>query len=268
MRTLRVTILGALAAAACMGGCGVLRAPLNPGTWPYRQQTDDPIYLRAEEPVAVDVESFNGDVIVNASERFKWATVRVRRQATHGYGRSVDAGASLAGIDYRIGMVPGEAGEVLTVRIWTTDPEPWFQRAHVEIDVPAVDGLRVRTQRGKVYATNIRGAVDVEIADGDVRIITNRPMWQPVSVTTLQGDVDYRVRGESTAAFDCEAANGDVTYRVRYGRLHVLPGTNNTRLLASLNGGDNPVHLRAANGDIRIAVVSEPTQIGATIIDP
>ena len=33
--------------------------------------------------------------------------------------------------------------------------EPHFQRAHLEIHAPAVEGLTVRTQRGRVTATNI-----------------------------------------------------------------------------------------------------------------
>jgi len=36
----------------------------------------------------------------------------------------------------------------------------------------------------------------------------------------------------------------------------------------TLNDGENPIRLRTVDGDIRIAVVSNPTNIGTYIIQP
>ena len=266
IRTLAL-ILGAV---AWLGGCGTggfLRNPFDPSAWSYQSQEDDPLILNVAGPVAIDVVSFGGDVIITASDKFSEATVTVRREATHGSARKKEAKASLAEIGYSAVVVPGGSGRVLEVRTWTGHPEPHFQRAHLEISVPAATGVTVRTRDGLVEAVDIEGAVDIECAGGDVRVMTNRPMWQAVTVVNDQGDIDYRVRGESTGSLDCVAKNGNVAYRVRQGRLIVNEVTPDT-LRATLNNGKNPIRLRTTGGDIRIAVVHNPTEVGEKIVDP
>ncbi|MHC4348351.1 MAG: DUF4097 family beta strand repeat-containing protein [Planctomycetota bacterium] len=257
-------------AVAWLGGCGTggfLRHPFDPSAWSYHSQEDDPLILNVAGPVAIDVESFGGDVIITASEKLSEATVTVRREARHGSARKKEAKASLAEIGYSAVVVPGGSGPVLEVRTWTGHPEPYYQRAHLEINVPAATGVTVHTRDGLVEAINIEGAVDIECAAGDVRVMTNRPMWQAVTVVNDQGDIDYRVRGESTGSFECETSDGDVTYRARQGRFIVDMATNLT-LRATLNGGENPIRLRTSSGDIRVAVVHNPTEVGEKIVDP
>ncbi len=246
----------ALLATAALGGCGT----------PSRMA--DPIALSAAGPVAVHVVSFNGDVTVIADPNLPWATIRMKRQATHGFRRHADAKESLAGIQYSARIVAGERGPVLEVRTWTSDKEPWFQRAHLDIRLPTVDGLTVRTSNGTVEALNIRGAVDIRNTGGDVQVMTNLPMVRPVTIDTSFGDLDYRVRLGSTALFECHAANGSVDGRIRHGRLIIHNGTNDETFLATLNDGTNPVRLTTVNGDIRIAVVKVPTDVGSSIVTP
>jgi hypothetical protein len=271
-QTTRTVGVGAAlaAAAAVVGGCGaggVLRNPFNPQAWSYQSKEDEPATLQVVRPVAIAVDSFSGDVTIVADERLAAATVTVRREATHGYKRKKEARRSLAEIDYSVEVVPGEVGPVLQVRTWTSHAEPHFHRAHLRIDVPAVDGLTVRTRQGRVEATDIEGAVHIESSGGDVRIMTDRPMRRAVTVLTSRGDIDYRVRGESTGSFDCRAIRGEADYRVRYGRM-ILHSATGDALRATLNDGENPVQLRTTDGDIRIAVVHNPKEVGTTIIDP
>ncbi|MHC4415910.1 MAG: DUF4097 family beta strand repeat-containing protein [Planctomycetota bacterium] len=240
----------------------------NPDSWSYRTDTDDPITLQVAAPVAIDVESFNGNVVINADELLTALTVTVTREARHGYGRKDEADASLAEIDYTVELVPGKLGQILEIRTWSTHAEPYFQRAHVQIDLPVADGVFVRTQRGIVYATNIEGTVDIVTTQGDVRVMTNLPMRREVTITNQEGDIDYRVRGESTGALDCEAIRGQVDQRVQYGRLIVHPPTDHDTLLATLNYGENPIRLRTVDGDIRVAVVQDPTHVGTFIFEP
>jgi hypothetical protein len=256
-----------LGAAAGLGGCGagaVVRHPFDPQAWSYQSREDDPLTLAVAGPVSVDVDSFGGDVILTADPRLSQATVTVRREATHGAGRKKDAQRSLDEIGYSAVVVPGTAGPELEIRTWTGHAEPHYQRAHLEITVPAVNGLTLRTQRGRV---DLEGNVHIECSEGDVRVMTNRSMRQPVTVLNRRGDIDYRVRGESTGSFDCEVVDGEVRYRARQGRFLVSEATNR-RLQASLNDGDNPIRLRTTSGDIRVAVVHNPTEIGETIVDP
>lgn len=248
-----------------LGGCGGV---LRPSTWAYKSTTDDPVPLAVTGPVMVDVESFNGDVTINADPRNTLATVTVRRQATHGWGRAVESDRSLATIQYSANIVPSEFGDLLQIRTWTTGSEPWFQRAHVRIDVPLVDGVSIRTSNGNVTVKNIEGEVHIETSHGDVRLLTNRPMIQPVSIRNRYGDIDYRIRAESTAEFDCQTVDGSVDQRCRHGRLIVHSGTTGTRLLATLNDGKNPVRLRTVQGDIRVAVVADATDVGVVIRTP
>ncbi len=229
---------------------------------------DGPFSLAARGPIAVNVVSFNGNVTVIADPLLPWATITFKRVGTHGHGRNKEAKSSLDNIKYTAKIVEGEHGPVMEVRTWTTDAEPWFQRAHVEIRLPAVDGLTVRTSNGMIEAINIQGEVDIECTDGDVRVMSDLPMLQPVTIHNNAGDIDYRVRGNSTGEFKCHAEDGSVDGRIRQGRFIVHTGTVHNTLLASFNDGTNPITLTTLNGDIRIAVVHNPTDVGTSIVTP
>lgn len=257
--------------AAALAGCAsegsASRDPWNPDSWSFRRHDDEPQSFPAGTPLAVDVESFGGDVIVEADPRLTAATVAVVREATHGYGRTGEAKDSLRQIGYAAEMVPGDLGPVLRVRTWTAHAEPHYQRAHVRIDLPHADGVRVRTRRGEIRLVDVEGALELETSEGDVRVMTHLALTRPVTILDSDGSIDYRVRGESTGAFDCEALRGSVDHRALHGRF-VVHTTDEDSLRATLNGGTNPVVLRTADGQIRIAVVPDPTSVGARIIEP
>lgn len=266
-------IAGAIAPAIGLSGCSAADKPAwlswDPNDWANRGRTDDPILIDVAGPVALDVESFNGDVVVTATGKpdAKQARVTVVREGVHGYARSKEAGASLDDITATAEIVPGELGQVLQVRTSTSNAEPHFQRAHLHIELPGVDGLKVRTSNGRVWARNIAGAVDVSTTEGDVRIMTNQPMLRPVTIVDRNGDIDYRVRAESAGAIDAQTVNGKVTALVKYGEMNIRPPTRNDLFHGTLNGGTNPLVMRTVNGDIRIAIVSNPEQVGQMIID-
>ncbi len=250
-----MAIVGA-GASIGLGGCS---APSYVG---------EPILLATQGPVAVDVVSFNGDVTVNADPMLPWATIEVRTTAIHGIGRNVEADNSLANIHYSARIVEGKHGPVLQVRTWTTDPEPWFQRAHVEINLPRVRGLTIRTTNGTIEALNVGGEIDIECSNGDVRLMTNVRMLRAVTIHNNQGDIDYRVPYGSTGEFKCHSIGGGVDGRIREGRYIVHAGTDHDSLVATLNQGTNPVTLTTTGGDIRIAVVEKPTDVGSFIVTP
>ena len=56
--------------------------------------------------------------------------------------------------------------------------------------------------------------------------------------------------------------------RIREGRYVVHTGTDHATLVATLNEGTNPVKLTTSGGDIRIAVVENPTDVGLFIVTP
>jgi hypothetical protein len=237
-------------------------AVLASGGCATRRATDEPIYLHPEGPVAIEVDSFSGNVVVDANPGHESITVTVRREATQGYLREREAEASLDEIQYTAELMPGDSGQRLVIRTWTYHPEPYFQRADLRIEAPAVDGLTVRAGPGRVDARGIEGPVNIAAVAGNVRVMTNLPMLEPVTIANRDGDIDYRVRGESRGAFDCETSKGRVDHRVRFGRFVINGERRDNRLAATLNGGTNPIVLRTGEGDIRVAVVHNPEEVG------
>lgn len=251
-----------LAGLTQLGGC----------SYPYRvlhgvMDSDNAMHFEMTGPISVNVDSFNGDVIITTDEHAKDVTLRVEREATHGFLRGGDAASAIKGIEYEAKMVPGELGPELQVRTWTTTPEPHLQRAHIFITTPALQDVNVTTHIGSVRAVNMAGSVDITTHEGDVVVMTNEAMTQPVTIVTSDGTIDYRVRGESSGRFDCETVRGTVKHRLMYGRIHMQPSDNNS-LHMTLNDGENPVQLRTVDGDIRIAIVHNPVEVGMFIIEP
>jgi len=222
---------------------------------------DQPIILDVLGPVAVDVESFNGDVTIIADPKLEQAHLTFTRRATHGFQRQEEAEASLPEIGYSAELVPGELGQVLRVRTSTTSTEPHYHRVDMLLELPEIDGVRVRTHNGGVVVTDVEGRVDIVTDDGPIRVASNHPMIRPVTIINNCGNIDYRVRTESTGAVDCQALRGKVHHHAVYGRWIVHEGTDHDTLLATFNGGTNPIVLRAADGNIRFSVVDDPTHM-------
>jgi DUF4097 and DUF4098 domain-containing protein YvlB len=255
-----------------MAGCSGPDRPawlsINPNDWSNRSDVDEPAVLEVSGTIAIDVASFNGDVIIEGNVKLKnKAKVTLVREGVHGLERSKDAKAALADIAWTAELVPGEVEQTLQVRTSTTNSEPHFLRAHLYIEAPDINGVTVRTTHGRVFARNVRGAIDVSTTEADVRILTNQAMTNPVTIVSRNGDIDYRVRGDSTGAFDAQTVNGRASTFIKYGEVRTLPPTRNDALRVTLNEGTNPVVLRTVNGDIRIAVVKNPEHVGAIIMD-
>lgn len=224
--------------------------------------------------ITVDVESFGGDVTVVGNPTVKQTTVTVSREGTHGFLRGAEGKASLEAIQATAEIVPGPLGPVLRVRTSTPDQEAHFQRAHVWIEGSDVDGVRVRTSRGTVLLKNVTGSLDVESTNAPVQIMTRRPLVEEVTVLTTDGTIDYRVNGLSAGLFNMQVIGGEIRMRCIDGnwRVETMTGGGSTaghRMTAVL--GENPTNrvvLRTTEGDLRIAVVPDPTAVGAIIVDP
>jgi len=255
MLKVRFFALAALIGLVLIGGC---RGSLK---------TDSPQRFEMTGPVSVDVESFNGDVTVEVDPRATDIRFQVERESIHGMFRGGDAAAALKGIEYEAHMATGELGPVFKVRTWTTTPEPHLQLAHVHITLPALQDVKIKSSQGSVRVVNNTGSVDITTSKGDVLVMTNEAMTMPVTIVTSDGTIDYRVRGESTGRFDCETVRGDIKHRLHHGRFVMQPSSHNS-LRMTLNDGENPVQLRTVDGDIRIAIVSNPTAIGTYILEP
>ncbi len=222
--------------------------------------------LDAAVPVGLNVDSFGGDVLVRVDPKLDHAEVRLVRKGVHGMMRGEEANAALTAINIETEMVEADdGGKELQVRLTTEHAEPHFLRANVEIVAPAIEGVRIRTKRGKVYLWDVAGTVFIENAFGHVRLMSTRPMVDPVTIINRDGDIDYRIQRNSAGVFDCQTVRGTVSPRIKQGNFRALEGTREDTLIGVLNGGTNRVELRTVDGNIRIAIVEEPSAVGYMI---
>jgi DUF4097 and DUF4098 domain-containing protein YvlB len=247
------------------GGCGADKpgwASFNPSDWANQRVADDPLVFDLEGPISVDVETFAGDVSIEADPKLKQGEVRIVREGLHGFGRSKEAKASLGDINAtaELGAADtsrGELGQTLRIRASSTNPEVYLQRAHIFVKAPAIDGVFVHSEDGSITVRHIEGTVDIEGSNGVVSVRTNLVMNHPVTIINKNGDVIYRAGAGSSGDVDAQTVNGLANADIRYGAVTVAPVTRNDLFRGTINGGTNRVVLRTTNGDVKIAVMKE-----------
>jgi hypothetical protein len=220
--------------------------------------------FRSRGPIDVVVDSFAGDVSVHANPNIDVTTVQVVRVSQHGYLRGTEPREALQFVDWLANLTPGPGPvETLRVNIDFIGPEPWFMRAHLYIETPSLDRVTVRTTNGDVSIRNNTGPLDIQTNMGDVTIASSHPLVDASTVLVVEGNVDYRVPGQSSGLFDVEVIEGDIEIWVPEGRWRYVSRTpQDDTINARLNDGENPILLRASEGDIRIAVVPDPMSYG------
>ena len=225
-----------------------------------RWETDQTIRLATSGVVSVDIDSFAGSVLVKANPNLSETMVTVERASRHGFPRYSQAGAALDLIDYTVSLDRGASGEeIVKVRADSRGTETVLGRANVTVETPELGAVTIRTARGDVQVIEHRGEIDIVNSHGSVSVATPWPARDSVRILNRSGDVEYRIRGESTGAFDLETDGGTVTTRCRYGRWSGAdPENRSNRTKAVLNGGENPVTIRTSDGDIEIAVIPDP----------
>ncbi|MEE2680854.1 MAG: DUF4097 family beta strand repeat-containing protein [Planctomycetota bacterium] len=225
---------------------------------------DSLVQYRSRGPIDVIVDSFGGDVVVIADPTFDVTTVQLIREAHHGYLRGFEPEEALRYLSWNSRLDPGP-GPVETLSIETTysGPEPWYMRAHLRIQTPMIDRVKVKTSHGKVHIRNNTGPVDIETNLGDVVVATSHPLIDAVQILASEGDVDYRVPRGSTGLFDVAVVEGEIQMRITEGRMRFTEGRNDQNVLnARLDDGLNPVLIRTTEGEIRINVVEDPLAFG------
>lgn len=255
-------VIAVVTCAAALGGCAGPDRPgwlsAYPSNWSNRQVVDEPVLFNVAGPLEIDVESFNGDVVIQGKPELTHAQLTVVREAVHGHQRVDEARASLGEMSFSAEVIPGELGQRLQVRTQTTHAEPHFHRAHVYIEAPDIENITVRTTNGRVWMKNIRGKLDIETTEDDVRVMTNQPMNRVITIVNRNGDIDIRMRAESQGLIDAQTVNGSAATYAKYGRIVVDPATRHDRSIARFNSGTNPITLRTVNGDITVAIVHNP----------
>jgi hypothetical protein len=238
------------------------------GTLSAMGVSDQRIVLAVTDLVDVDIETFGGDVTVHGDSDD--ATVSLERTGAFAWGRADEEKASLGDIRYTVSLTRGADGrETILVRAVTDNPEPYYQSCAVDVRVPKLGTVRVRSGRGRVEVIDNRGNFDIATSRGKVRVMTPWKIEGPVAVVNDGDDIDIRVRGESEGLIDAETRVGRVRSHIRFADYRILDEKNDEdTLVAELNDGKKPWVIRNAHGDIDFSVIPEPVTPNPFAIAP
>jgi hypothetical protein len=262
--------LVALVAAGCEGNSSLerhadrfLRESGN-GLLGLTSKVENLQFADAPGLVNVSVRNMQGDVRIRGQRKDAEGPTTIRLRPVAVAESTAAVANQLDGLKWDAQMKPQPDGSRLLELVLTTaDPKAWFVRCEIEIDTPRLGSVQVATDHGRVLVDDNRGGIQVKTTFGDVRMRTPWPITQPCRVDVKDGDVEWIVRGESSGAFDCETIGGKMNVYARYGRwIAVDPRNDHDSLVATLNGGTNPVVVRAQDGDISIVIVEDPHDTG------
>ncbi len=210
--------------------------------------------LETAGPIAVDVQSFAGDVTVIVDESLQNATIDVV-QRIEAYA---DNDEPVKQINWTSQIDQSSSGEILMLELNCDSNPLQTVFADAVVRAPSIDNVTIRTKKGDVDVFGVTGMLEIKTSDGDVLVATPLPMDDRVTIETVRGDIRYRVREESTGKIDLTAVSGTAAFNLRYGDGVILPGSTGEKLRASLNHGQNDVVMRTVEGDITVEVVQNP----------
>lgn len=269
-------VAAAALAAACLGGCTQFRSVMMnagedagrfAGSFSDRTETSPRVRFDTTGPVQIDVDIFAGDVTIRVDPSAEGTTLRASRSARFGKGREDESTDSLDSIRIEADVVPGELGQRFTVRADSSHAEPYLQSTTISIVVPEVDGVSIRTGRGRITLKNVAGELDLSTGNGKIRVTTDRILTRDVSIVTGAGDIDLRVPNGTAARLDLSTNAGRISHDIERGRFRLLPGTTPRAITAIINDARNLFRLRTESGDIRFDVSGRPNDVGRWIID-
>jgi len=227
--------------------------------------------LGPEYGTRVEVENWRGPVTVVANRRAAGATVRAwtrkDKEAAREAGVPAPKTAELRGL-VSVKAVSGfEGGKpVLRVTSRPTDRPTPGAYTQLEVEVPAVQGITVRTAGGDVFVDGVSGPVTVENGTGprdggDVQVRTGAAMTDPVSLSTTGGHVLYQVGPGSTGRFDLLSEKGVAEFTSLLGSVNGVRYERD-RWRGVLDGGENAVVLHSARGDVVARVMQNAGTYG------
>lgn len=225
--------------AALLAGCATSREPLV---------LDVPPTTGA---LAVDVENFRGTVEIRVDRRTEGVSVK---SSISGPEETMDA------VHITADLEESDSRAVLRVRSTTDHSDPQAHSARLLITAPRVDGVRVVNRDGEVIIVRAAGAVEVANTGGAVEFRTDRPVIDPVTITTVDGNIYYQVPPGSTGMFDLKTLDGRVSFKNRDGTTDGSWG-GGPGLTTRLNEGMNPIVARTNAGNIIVRVDEDAVEV-------
>jgi len=241
MCTLRIIVI----LAACFSGLGCSADSLS---------VIEHMNLVTTGPVSINVCSFEGNVSIQQSDDYVGTSIEVLSRVADPL--EISQGSSW--LRCSASVHTNDLGQEIVVELAETEGRIGRSQIQITITSSDIHGVRVKTTRGDVDVRGVSGSMDIRTSDGDVRVATRLPMTDRVSIENHRGDIMYRVRPESSGLIDATALGGESVLYVPFGGSIILPNTTREHLMATINGGENPIVLRTIDGDIRIAVTENP----------
>jgi hypothetical protein len=226
--------------------------------------------LPVDGVIDVDVETFTGDVVIRGGRPTGGqALMTIDVLARHGHDRKDEGEASLREVEVRAEIVRGGDVPRLVLRGTTSHDEGFLHRTEIDIEVPEVRRVRVRTREGKVQVYENRGGCDVVTTDGEVRMFTPWAISEDVTIVNRGADIVVRAFNGTCGTFDVECVNGRVAARVESGDWRVLDRRNDHDTLhARLGNCTNRFLLRNVDAAVLVSVVDDPMEYGSLFNHP
>ncbi|MFM9181032.1 MAG: hypothetical protein ACKOV8_07300, partial [Phycisphaerales bacterium] len=157
----------------------------------------------------------------------------------------------------------------LVVRGTSTSPESFLHRTHIDLELPEVRRVRVRTRDGKVQVYENRGGADVVTTDGEVRVFTPWAITEDVSIVNRGADIVFRAFHGTCGRFDVDCVNGKVAARVTGGDWRIMDSRNDQDTLhATLGTCTNRMVMRNVDAAVIISIVDNPMEYGSLFSSP
>lgn len=220
--------------------------------------------------IDVDLETFRGDVVIRAGRDTKGeARMLINVVAAHGSDRKDEAATSLAQVSVKAEIRRGGDVPVLVLRTNTEHDESWLHRTDIDIELPELRRVRVKTRSGKVQIYENRGACTVETSDGEIRMFTPWAINEDIKLITRGGDVIVRAFTGTCGTFDVDCVNGKVATRIESGDWRILDRRNDhDTLYARLGSCSNSIFIRNVDASVNISVVKNPMEYGTLFLAP
>ena len=205
-------------------------------------------------PVSIYVDSFEGNVSIQQSDGHVGTSIEVLGRVAD----PLEISQGLSWLRCSASVLTNDLGQEVVIELEETEGRIGRSQIQITITSSDIHGVRVQTTRGDVDVQGVSGSMDIRTSDGDVRVATRLPMTDRVSIENHRGDIMYRVRPESSGLIEATALGGESVLYVPFGSSLILPNTTREHLMATLNGGENPIVLWTVDGDIRITVTENP----------
>ena len=228
---------------------------------------EPPIDINTVGMIDLEVESFGGTVRIEAVPGMVGTVIEPVLRSYHGNRRRGESIDTLDHLHYRVEMLKGELDrETLLITTWSDDDEDHYQAIDFFIQTGSVGSVKVRTERGRVWVKDNQHGVDIETTQGDVRVVTQHPMTEPMTMVTKSADIDFRASAGSGGHYDVESIGGHIYQRFTHTRITATsPDNGQSVFVAQVGESTAPVTIRTTYGDVRVAIVDDPLDVGPII---